>query len=249
MIGVEHVGTVAIVKLSRSVTNPIDLDLVNELGDAVERLRHDARTGAIVLSSASDKFFSIGWNIPDLYPLEIPDFRTFYQAFNRLTMELYTLAKPTVAAITGHATAGGCILPLCCDWRVIAEGRKLMGLNEVLLGVPVPYPGDRILRDLVGARAAGEVMEIGAFYEPPALLEMGMVNEVVPLDEVRARAVERARYMADLPASAYSVIKRNRTEVVEAQVRSRLKEKEDSFLDLWYSPETRKRLEAAMERF
>lgn len=76
-------------------------------------------------------------------------------------LALYTLPKPVVAAITGHAIAGGCILALCCDYRFISEGRKLMGLNEVKLGVPVPYLADRVLHALVGTRYAREIIESG----------------------------------------------------------------------------------------
>lgn len=249
MIDVERADKVAIVRLNRSVTNAINLDLVSELGDALERSRDDPGIRAIVLGSGNDKFFSIGWDIPGLYDLSETEFRAFYRAYNKLCMGLYTIAKPTVAAITGHAIAGGCILTLCCDHRVIAEGRKLMSLNEVLLGVPVPYPGDRILRELVGARAAREVMEIGAFYEPAPMLEMGVVDRVVPPEEVWDSAMETARSMGELPARAYAVIKRNRTEIVEAQIRSRRGEKEDAFIELWYAAETRKRLKAAMQKF
>jgi enoyl-CoA hydratase/carnithine racemase len=249
VINIQQSKTVAIVGLDRSVTNAIDLDLVTELSETLEHLRDDDDSRAIVLSSASDKFFSIGWDIPGLYDLTEAEFRLFYQAYNGLCMTLYTIPKPTVAAITGHAIAGGCILTLCCDVRVIAEGRTLMGLNEVLLGVPVPYPGDRILRDLVGARIAREVMEIGAFHEAAALLEMGVVDRVVPREMLRDTAVDAAHSMGGLPAPAYTVIKRNRTEIVEVLARSRRGEKEDAFIELWYAPETRKRLKAAMDKF
>ena len=74
-------------------------------------------------------------------------------------------------------------MALCCDYRFIAEGRKLMGLNEVKLGVPVPYLGDCILRHLVGARHARDIMDTGDFYHPEVLLQMGMVDQALPLEK------------------------------------------------------------------
>ena len=133
MIGVEYHDQVAIVRLDRPATNAINLQLVDELAEALEGVKRDADVRSLVLTSSNDKFFSIGFDIPQLFDLTREDFRSFYQAFNRMCLDLYTLPKPTVAAITGHAIAGGCILTLCCDYRFIAQGRKLMGLNEIML--------------------------------------------------------------------------------------------------------------------
>jgi enoyl-CoA hydratase/carnithine racemase len=78
-------------------------------------------------------------------------------ALDSMCLEMLTISKPLVAGIAGHAIAGGCILSLCCDYRFISEGRKLIGLNEIKLGVPVPYVADCILRKLIGHRLARDV--------------------------------------------------------------------------------------------
>jgi len=160
-IAVEYQDTVAIVKLSRGVTNALDMELVNELGKLFERVQHDSNVSALVLASSNDKFLSIGFDIPRLFELPREGFETFFSEFNRVCLSLYTLPKPTIAAITGHAVAGGCSLALCCDYRFIAEGKKLMGLNEIKLGVPVPYLIDCVLRSTVGTRYAREIMNTG----------------------------------------------------------------------------------------
>lgn len=148
----EYRDRVAILKLNRGIINALNLQLVNQLAENLQKVRDDSDVHSLVLCSSNEKFFSIGFDIPELFKLTRKDFRVFYQAFNRVCMDLYTLPKPTIAAITGHAIAGGCILALCCDYRFIAEGRKLMGLNEIKLGIPVPYPGDCILRHVAGTR-------------------------------------------------------------------------------------------------
>ena len=184
MIRTEVRDEVALVQLDRPVTNALDLELVHELGQALQGVRHDPHVRGLVLASSNVKFFSIGFDIPSLFDLPREEFQTFYRDFNRMCLDLYTLPRPAVAAITGHATAGGCILALCCDYRFIAEGRKLVGLNEIRLGVPVPYLADCILRHLVGVRLARDVMDSGEFYPPATSLQMGLVDQVLPLEQV-----------------------------------------------------------------
>ena len=113
--------------------------------------------------------------------------------------KLFTFPKPTAAAISGHAIAGGCILTLCCDYRYIAEGRKLMGLNEIKLGVPVPYVADCILRSLVGFRHAREIMESGDFYQPETSFQKGLVDAVLPLENVLAPVASRVDIFCQTP--------------------------------------------------
>jgi enoyl-CoA hydratase/carnithine racemase len=249
MILVEHQDNVAIVKLQRGVTNPLDRGLVDQLGRTLQRVGGDPAVRSVVLGSASDKFFSIGFDIPQLFELARPEFATYYQAFNRVCLDLFTLSKPTVAAITGHAIAGGCILALCCDYRLIADGRKLMGLNEIKLGVPVPYVADRILRDLVGGRHARQIVESGQFYLPDESLSLGLVDQVCPVDQVLPQSIGRAALLGSLSSEAFALIKRNRVERVEAEILARLEDKEQLFVERWYSEEARGRLREAMAKF
>jgi enoyl-CoA hydratase/carnithine racemase len=249
MVSVEYRDHVAIVRLDRPVTNGLNLQLVDQLAQTLQRVKRDADVHGLVLGSSNDKFFSIGFDIPQLFDLTQEDFRVFYQAFNRACLNLYTLPKPTVAAITGHAIAGGCILALCGDYRFIAQGRKLMGLNEIKLGVPVPYVADCILRHLVGVRNGRDIMDTGEFYGPDDLLRMGVVDQVWPLEQVLPQAVEQAGLLGALPHQAFAMIKRNRVEVVEAQVLAGLEEREQYFIECWYSDQAREALRVAMQRF
>jgi enoyl-CoA hydratase/carnithine racemase len=164
-------------------------------------------------------------------------------------LRLYTFPKPTVAAITGHAVAGGCILALCCDYRLIAEGKKLMGLNEIKLGVPVPYLADCVLQGIVGTRCARDMMDTGEFYVPADALRMGLVDAVFPVGDVLPKAVEKARLLGAWPPPAFALIKRNRVEQIEQRVMARREEKERLFVDCWYSEEARQRLKEAIEKF
>jgi enoyl-CoA hydratase/carnithine racemase len=240
---------VALAKLSRNVTNAINLELIRELSDCLRSIKEDTDISGLVLTSANEKFFSIGFDIPALIQLGKKDFKEFYEAFNRLCIDLYSFPKPVVAAITGHAVAGGCILTICCDYRYIAEGKKLMGLNEIKLGVPLPYPADCILRQIVNDGYARMILDTGDFFPPEATYKMGLVDEVTPLAQVVSRSVEKVRAIESLSLDAYRLIKFNRTEGIVAQIQAILVEKEKIFIDMWYMDATREKLKAALDKF
>jgi enoyl-CoA hydratase/carnithine racemase len=245
----EAKGKVVILSLNRIVTNAINLELISAISEQIRENKDDNDCAGIILTSAGDKFFSIGFDIPELIGLDRKDFSEFYLAFNRLCIDLYTFPKPLIAAIKGHAVAGGCILTLCCDYRFIAEGKKLMGLNEIKLGVPLPYPADRILRQIVDDRAARKILDTGDFFPTEDTLAMGLVDEVMPLEGVIPRSVEKILAIDGTSLEAFRVIKYNRTEPVVTHIQSKLLEKEDVFMEMWYSSATREKLEEACKKF
>jgi enoyl-CoA hydratase/carnithine racemase len=246
---VTHKDGVAIISLRRNVTNALNLELVRELSATLRTLELDADAHGVVLTSTNEKFFSIGFDIPSLYNLPLEDFRKFYQAFNRTCMQLFSFPKPTIAAITGHAVAGGCILALCSDYRYIADGNRKMGLNEIKLGVPIPYPADCILRETVGFRTYREVVDSGDFYLPDTLLTMGLVDRVVPVDRLLAKTTEKIKTFSDYAHRAFAMIKQNRVAPVLSDIHSSLRIREEFFLACWYSESTRQRLKQAMAKF
>lgn len=245
----ETLDTIVVIKLNRGVTNALNLELLHALAEALDQVRQDPNVHGLVLTSESEKFFSIGFDIPQLFDLARPGFEVFYQTFNRVCLNLFTLTKPTVVALRGHAVAGGCVLALCCDYRFSVEGRTLMGLNEVKLGVPVPYVADRIMHKLAGIRIARDVMESGEFFEAADSLRMGLVDRILPIEQVLEASIEKAATMGAFPRRGLAMIKRNRVETVEAEVRASLTEKERVFIDCWYDEDTRERLREAMEKY
>jgi enoyl-CoA hydratase/carnithine racemase len=249
MLDIEYKDNVGIIKLNHGTTNALNSELIRKLTEALHVIKNDSEVRSLVLSSANEKFFAIGLDIPELFNLTQEEFTKFYHSYNSMCMDLYSFPKPTIAAITGHAIAGGCILTLCCDYRLMAEGRKLMGLNEIKLGVPIPYPGDCVLRQLIGIKMVREITDMGDFYDSKTLLQIGMVDEVVPIDQLLSTAIEKAHKLGSLPLDAFQKIKRNRIEAVEYQMRKNLAEKEKLFVESWYRDATRERLKEAMKKF
>ena len=249
LISIEIREATAILKLNREITNAINHQLVDELAGALREFGPNQAVRSLVLTSDNEKFFSIGLDIPQLYDLPRQEFKRFYHNFNQVCIDLLTFPKMTIAAIPGHAIAGGCILALCCDYRIIAAGRRLMGLNEVKLGVAVPYPAACVLPHIVGYRNAREMMYTGNFYTPEESYSMGLVDEVVPLEHVRSRSIEKATVLSAGSTQAIAQSKWGLVEPIRNQIEKYIKEKEGYFIDRWYADDTRKNLKEAMEKF
>ena len=248
-VKIDIVETVAVVRLDSGTINPISFELIGEMTDAVKKVRDDGGITGLVLASANDKFFSIGFDLPNIIDIPDEEIRRFYRLFDRLCLDLYALPKPTISAITGHAIAGGCILALCTDQRIIADGRRLMGLNEVDLGLPVPSTTLCILKDLVGARNARTIVKTGQLYGPEECQRMGLVDTVAPVEAVLPKAMEAVKMLGAKPREAMAAMKRQRTAPVEREARAMFEQNETDFLACWRSEEGRKRLRKALEAF
>jgi enoyl-CoA hydratase/carnithine racemase len=124
-----------------------------------------------------------------------------------------------------------------------------MGLNEIKLGVPVPYPAHCILHQLVGDANARELMYQGEFIEPENALKARLVDQVLPLHDVKPKAIEFAATLGELSHSAFRVMKQNHTQPVVDRIHEQLEKKESIFVEHWYSEDTRKILKAAIAKF
>jgi enoyl-CoA hydratase/carnithine racemase len=245
-VTIDRRGDVVVVRMVRGVTNAISKSLVGELARAIEEARGSA--GGLVLAGGS-KFFSIGIDLPELLQLDRGALDAYWAALNKVCLGLYTLPVPTASAIGGHAIAGGTILALMTDARFIAAGRKMVGLNEVRLGVPVPYLPALVLPQIVGERKATEVMYRGELFEPEQARVMGLVDRVLDPDELEDAAVAWVAELAALPRPAFAAIKRSRTEEVGARFERSGVEKTQEFIDCWFLDRTQDLLQKAAEKF
>ncbi len=239
-------GETAVLRLDKGATNAIGSTLVNDLTSSLEEARGRAR--GLVLAG-NEKFFSIGFNLPELVELDRPAMTDFFTRFDRLCFDLYTLPLPTACAMTGHAVAGGTVLALTCDFRFAAEGKKLLGLNESTIGLPVPYLPDLILRQVVGDRAATEMTYHGQFLPSAEATEIGLVDAILPLAEVEDQAVAKVSSLAALPRNSFAIIKENRTETVRARYELNNQAKLVKMLDCWFDEAVQELLRNAAKKF
>jgi enoyl-CoA hydratase len=236
-IHIEQSGEVAVVRIDRPPANALDLDLLAE-GHAVrEQLARD-QPGAVVITGR-ERFFSAGMDlkaVPELSPAEQ---RQTVGGINRLFSGWYAFPHPVVAAVNGHAIAGGLILALCADHRVCATQGKL-GLTELRAGIPYPAAAIAVVRAELTAPAARRLVLGATLVEPAEALELGVVDELSAPDDVLARAIEVAAGLATLPRATYGIVKRQlRAPTIEAVERVLSGGAGDPVLGTWVGDDTR----------
>jgi enoyl-CoA hydratase/carnithine racemase len=239
-------GKLALLRLTGGVTNAIGSTMVADLSAALSLIRN-GYNGCVL--AGGNKFFSIGLNLPELIDFERERMSLFWDAFDQAVLDLYTLPIPTAAAISGHAIAGGTILALSTDFRLIAPGRNFMGLNEINIGVPVPYLADLILRQVVGDRVATDLCYKGEMVPPEEALAVGLADEISTEKTIEARALEVISTLAEKPRVAFSLIKRNRGEAVRFRFEQNRTKRKEEMLSCWFEPSVQELLKKAAEKF
>jgi enoyl-CoA hydratase len=166
----------------------------------------------------------------------------FMLNFATLLTDLFALKKPVVAAVNGVAVAGGCLLALAADWRVLRRGAA-MGLNEVKVGVPLPWSAVMLLKSTVSASAHVSVALLGRNFEGDAAVATGFASEVVEAEAFEATLRERLGEFAEKDAFAFGVTKGYLRGAAVASMRDRETALLDEFLDGWFSEATQARIQ------
>jgi enoyl-CoA hydratase/carnithine racemase len=246
-IRIENRGNVAVLTLNNGTTNAISPDLVIQFSEILNEIRNEAE--GLVLFGGK-KFFSIGLDLLTLIKLNRSEMTDFWYKFNHLVFDLYTMLLPTVCAISGHAVAGGNVLALTGDYRfATSDETKKIGLNEIKLGVPVPYLADLILRQVVGDRAASRMIYSGEFISISEAKAIGLIDETYSDEILEQRAVEKVAELASFQSQAFSEIKSNRVEEIKSRYEKNYKSKHEFLLDCWFSEPAQKLLKDASKKF
>ncbi|HLY18562.1 MAG TPA: enoyl-CoA hydratase/isomerase family protein [Bryobacteraceae bacterium] len=236
-----------ILTMARGKANALNQLMVEELYTAVNSAAADDSVRGLVLASDRPRFFSTGFDIREVFTYDRDGMAAFFGRFIDLYESVYTCPKPVVAALSGHTFAGGAILAIACDFRVMAEGDFGFALNEINLGLAVTPTIGRMLTDAVGVPRAREALLFGEPLSPARALEIGLVRELAPAGEVRKRAIACARQLAAKPPAAYREIKRSLREsggVGAPNDRASL----DQFIHVWFSTEALAAREAVAAR-
>ena len=232
----------ATLRLGREHGNAINADLLECLGKAVREAEQDPEVRGVLLA-ACGKLFSPGLDLQELIELDRPTMQRSLELLNATVLRLYTLSKPLVAAIHGHAVAGGCVLCLAADWRVLKQGAAV-GLNEVLVGVPFPYGVSLLIRETVPRHRLAEVALFGRNFTGQDAVDAGLVDEVVPEEAFEDRCRERLTDLAGKDANAFAITKRYLRSGVVERIRAAGSSHDREFLDGWFSPATQQRIRA-----
>lgn len=240
MLEIHDDGGVRELRFARPPVNALDPAQVLRL-DAELRRAIEGGAGAIVLSGQPG-LFSAGLDVPALLKLDRAGIREFFTAFCQVQLTVAKSPVPVIAAITGHAPAGGTVLVLPADYRIMAAGPFRIGLNEVEVGL-IPGPVIRAAyARLIGEHRAAALLTRGAMVDPATAREYGLVDEVLDAGGVIARAHAYAKELLALPAQAMRRTRQDaRASLVEIFERGH-EPLIHAMVDLWHSDETQSRL-------
>ena len=243
-IQVERDGRVLVATMGRGKANALNSALVEELHAVLQAARDDAAIGALVIASANTRLFCAGLDVGEVFAYDEGTMRRFFDRFVSLLDALRVLPKAVVAAVSGHAYAGGALIALASDFRVMGEGEFGFALNEVDLGLVLPAEATRWIAPSLGA-ATRDVLLGGMAIGPRHALQVGLASDLVPASAVRDRAISLARTLADKPPIAFAAIKQGIVEALgglpDAQGRQAFV---DEFMRYWTGPESTARRQA-----
>ncbi len=199
-----------------------------------------------MLASSLPGLFCAGWDLPDLVSRGEEEMAEFVDSFCELVREIFVFGGAVVAALPGHAIAGGLIVAAAADERIAAGGRGEVGLPEVRLGVPLPGPLLEVFRHALGARGAERLASSGENLTLDRAVAAGLVDRLVPPEELLDRALDRARELAGNSPAAYAEIKRGARGPAIARFDNA--RQGDPFLTFWKSPDAQARIGALIKR-
>jgi enoyl-CoA hydratase/carnithine racemase len=228
---------IATVSLGRGKVNAINQTVVDELRRCLEKLAADRSLKAVVLTGRG-KFFSFGFDVTEFISFSKAEFTRYLTAFTDLYTYLFTYPKPVVAALNGHTIAGGCMLALACDYRLMVAEKAKVSLNEITLGASVFAGSTEMLRFLIGSAKATEVLYSGRMYSAKEALDIGLVQAVSNGDQLIDRARRIAADLAAKPALAFASIKSLVRKPIADEMMRREAASIGEFVDIWYTAET-----------
>ena len=203
-VSVEASGAVTVVRVDRPPANAMSLELLDELVAALEGLAADAPAALVIAGRAG--FFSAGVDLKAVPEYGPDEQARMVSAINSMVLVTYGMSCPVIAAVTGHAIAGGLVLALCADLRVAsADGRY--GLTEIKVGVPYPQAAIGIVRAELPSHAARRLVLGNELIDGTEALSLGLFDEVLEPGAVLPRALELATKMAAFPAGVYAATK------------------------------------------
>ncbi len=245
---IENRGAVRLLVLDRGKANALDPDLVRTLHDAALEAEGDGSVRGVVLTSASPRVFCGGFDLAKMGTADRETFGRFIRGFEALFYALFLYRKPLVAALPGHAVAGGCLLAGTADFRWAAEGTGTIGLPEASLGVHVPRHFLEALRATVGDHALTRwSLSRGAVSFSEAL-SLGAVDRLLPPAGLLDAAVAYAEELGTAPGDVYASVKRDLRGTAYEKAREVLEESRAVFVDSWFSEAGQKGIAATLAR-
>ena len=228
----------AIITLNRGKSNALNREMITELDDILKSIGADPAIGGVMIAG-QENFFSAGLDLIELYTYSEEEAKSFWDLFLRFIANITAFSKPMVAAINGHSPAGGCVIAMACDTRVMAEGKFIIGLNEVPVGIIVPHSIFELYSFWIGKANATRSLLEGKLFSPEEALAIGLVDEVVKQESILTAAERRIRKYMAFESNTWQQSKFNIRKDLIAVSSADQSEALAIMLKQWWSPATR----------
>ncbi len=236
----------AIIALNRGKSNPINAEMVKELHTLVHSIDNDDSIGGLIITG-KENFFSAGLDLIEIYDYDEHQSRIFWNDFLALQVKLIAFKKPMIAAISGHSPAGGCVLALCCDYRVMASGKFIIGLNEIPVGIIVPDSIFNLYSFWLGGRNAYQYLMEGKLLSVEEAFQAGLIDEICNAESVISTAERQIRKYMQFNSVTWSQSKLNMRKELIATASADQSETLKQMHEQWWAPETRQTLQMIIQ--
>jgi len=247
MIKVSQKGQIQILELNRPKVNAINEELIKSLNDELDKIEKDDSIKGVILTG-QDGIFSAGLDIVALYDKDREYMQSFWILFSILLLRLYSYPKLIFSAISGHSPAGGTVLSIMTDYRIMSKGNFLIGLNEVAVGLSMPIGIGRVFQSLLGERMAEKMTLMGELVNPERAQLIGLVDETVDSKELLTYSISIMEKWLRLPFDKQIQSKLSlRKDVINLMQESSNKENNE-FLKAWFSDECRLTMKGIIDK-
>ena len=247
MIKSHQKNQIQIIELSRPKVNAIDADLIRVLNNKLDKIEQDSSIKGIILTG-QDGIFSAGLDIINLYDRDKEYMKSFWALFSNLLLRIYRYPKIIFTAISGHSPAGGTVISIMTDYRIMSKGNYVIGLNEVAVGLSMPIAIGRVFQSLLGERVAEKMTLTGKLVNPDKALEIGLIDEVVDPEILLKHSIEKMYEWLKLPFNKQIESKLSlRKEVIDIMLNT-IEKENDSFINSWFSDECRATMENIIKK-
>jgi enoyl-CoA hydratase/carnithine racemase len=236
-VDVRTEAKIATVTLNRGKVNALNEAVVDQLRTTFNELETDETATAVILTGQGS-FFSFGFDIPEFLSYAQDDFIRYLTKFTDLYAYLFTFPKPLVMAINGHAIAGGCMLAMAGDCRLMVKGKAKISLNEITFGSSLFAGSVAMLKFWVGSKSAQEIAYSGRMFHADEAFQLGLIDPVTAADGLHEEAKSMARELGSKDPAAFTSIKKLLREPVVAEMTARERASVFEFADIWYSRKT-----------
>jgi enoyl-CoA hydratase len=226
----------ATVRLQGGRGNAINPPLIDALTAAFKEAEADPAVRGVLLAAAG-KLFCPGLDILELITYDREQLHGFMKSFHACALHMYTFPKPVVAALSGHTLAGGCLLAITADWRVLVSG-AMTGLNEVKVGVPIPFGMSTLLREELPGPRLEEVALFGRNFRDREAVDSGLVHEIHGPEGFEEYCRERLAELASRDPRAFAVTKKYLHSTAVERIRAHDAKFVHEFLDVWFQEDT-----------